>query len=197
MPGSSPKQSRGSNGDNEQTEFTLHALKSSPGSPGQLTKVTFRCPNKETYQIWSQQIHHQMQSKLASLARPFSVQDYRWSKTCWIIFTCHRSGFQSLVATQGRVWGITLLGSVLLECHDFQILRTVFSDLQHDWSGTTIFKIQHSTIYSLPVISRTRTLVGLASFPGSPERGSLGTRLGCCFLHQYRWLHSGAQDTTG
>ena len=64
VPGNSPKHSRASNSDSEPTEFTLHALKSNPGSPGQLSKVTFRCPSKETYQIWSQQIYHQMQSKL-------------------------------------------------------------------------------------------------------------------------------------
>ena len=66
VPGNSPKHSRGSNSDSEPTDFTLHALKSNPGTPGQLSKVTFRCPSKEAYQIWSQQIHHQMQSKLTS-----------------------------------------------------------------------------------------------------------------------------------
>ena len=42
----------------------------------------------------------------------------------------------------GRVWGITLLGAVQLECHGFWIQQTPLSDLQHDWSFTTpIFKI--------------------------------------------------------
>ena len=39
-------------------------------------------------------------------------------------------------------------------------MRNSLSNLQCDWSGTTlIFKISISTIYSLPVISRTRMLV--------------------------------------
>ena len=60
-----------------------------------------------------------------------------------------------------RVWEITLLGAVQLECHGFWIQQTPLSDLQHDWSFTTpIFKISTSTVYLLPVISRTQTLIG-------------------------------------
>ena len=38
------------------------------------------------------------------------------------------------------------------------ILQTAFSDLQRNWWGTTPFLC--STVYSLPAIGRTRTLVG-------------------------------------
>ena len=47
-----------------------------------------------------------------------------------------------------RVWEITLLGAVQLECDGFWIQQTPLSDLQHDWSfATPIFKI--STFYRL------------------------------------------------
>ena len=60
---------------------------------------------------------------------------------------------------EGRVWEITLLGAVQLECDGFWIQQTPLSDIQHDWSFTTpIFKI--STIYLLPAISQTWTLIG-------------------------------------
>ena len=63
VPGSVSKRARGSTENSEPTEFTLHALKSCPESAGHITKVPFRCPSSETCQIWTQQIHHQMQSK--------------------------------------------------------------------------------------------------------------------------------------
>ena len=63
---------------------------------------------------------------------------------------------------QGRVWGITLLGSVLLECHSlsnsanflFQIFNAIGQVLLQ------FSKFLCSIVYSLPVISLTRTLVG-------------------------------------
>ena len=65
--------------------------------------------------------------------RPFHPGSFSWK------LGMYQSGHQTLLAAQRRVWGITLLGSVLLECHGFHIRQTSFSDLQRDWSGT-----QHS-----------------------------------------------------
>ena len=69
-----------------------------------------------------------------------------------------------------RVWEITLLGAVQLECHGFWIQQTPLSDLQHDWSFTTpIFKI--STFYrlfaSMLLVELKRWLAGLTFFPSS------------------------------
>ena len=72
-------------------------------------------------------------------------------------------GPQTLLVVPGRVWGMTLLGSVSLECHSFWILQK-FLDIQHNWPGSTsIFKISMSHHIFTFCHSRTWTLVGWCS----------------------------------
>jgi len=58
------------------------------------------------------------------------------------------------------VWGITLRGSLL----EYYGLISEVSKLplrsSTDWSGASYTLIPYSTVFSLPVNSRTRTLVG-------------------------------------
>lgn len=89
---------------------------------------------------------------------------------------------QTLLVVRGRVWRITLLGSVLLESHGFlKKFLKLLSDLQRDWTVLLQFsKCLWSTIFSLFVISRTQ---------------SVGWLMCLSFLHQHQRQHSSAQDT--
>ena len=80
-------------------------------------------------------------------------------------------GPQTLLVVPGRVWGMTLLGSVSLECHSFWILQK-FLDIQHNWPGSTsILKFPCPTIYSLSVIVELEHwLADVAFFPSSTPR---------------------------
>ena len=91
---------------------------------------------------------------------------------------------QTLLAVWERVWGITLLGSVLLESHVFffKSIKLPFQ-IQRDWTVLLQFsKCLWSTIFSLFVISRTQ---------------NVGWLMCLSFLHQHQWQHSSAQDTLG
>jgi len=64
---------------------------------------------------------------------------------------------------RGRVWGITLLGSDLLECHGLSNSATNFLFQIFNAIGQALLQFSKflcSTVYSLPVIGVTWTLVG-------------------------------------